>query len=127
MTRAGKIPALGHLLQRCGGRRRGPANAPGSLADQYRLGSSRPESSPHRWPHVTGRKRTALPGDLEGGPSNRVVPRRPPSSLGRGRLEYFWEGMAMKPSGVIWFNGEIVPWGAARGHVVAHAPHYGRR
>ncbi len=31
----------------------------------------------------------------------------------------------MKPSAVIWFNGEIVPWEAARVHVLAHALHYG--
>jgi len=31
----------------------------------------------------------------------------------------------MKPSEVIWFNGEIVPWEAARVHVLAHALHYG--
>ncbi len=31
----------------------------------------------------------------------------------------------MQASEVIWFNGEIVPWEAARVHVLAHALHYG--
>jgi len=31
----------------------------------------------------------------------------------------------VKASEVIWFNGEIVPWEAARVHVLAHALHYG--
>src|SRR3989304_4039314 len=35
------------------------------------------------------------------------------------------EGMTVKASEVIWFNGEIVPWEAARVHVLAHALHYG--
>jgi len=33
--------------------------------------------------------------------------------------------MRVQASEVIWFNGEIVPWEAARVHVLAHALHYG--
>ncbi|NWF80412.1 MAG: branched-chain amino acid transaminase [Chloroflexi bacterium] len=33
--------------------------------------------------------------------------------------------MAIKPMEFIWFNGQLVPWDAARIHVLAHVVHYG--
>lgn len=33
--------------------------------------------------------------------------------------------MAIKPMEFIWFNGQLVPWEAARIHVLAHVVHYG--
>ncbi|MFS6802516.1 branched-chain-amino-acid transaminase [Edwardsiella tarda] len=33
--------------------------------------------------------------------------------------------MTTKKAGYIWFNGEMVPWGEARVHVMSHALHYG--
>ena len=32
--------------------------------------------------------------------------------------------MKLKESEVVWFNGELVPWGEARVHVLSHALHY---
>ena len=31
----------------------------------------------------------------------------------------------MKESEFIWFDGEFVPWGEAKVHVLSHALHYG--
>lgn len=33
--------------------------------------------------------------------------------------------MTTKKADYIWFNGDMVPWGEARVHVMSHALHYG--
>ena len=33
--------------------------------------------------------------------------------------------MTTKKADYIWFNGEMVPWGEAKVHVMSHALHYG--
>src|SRR3989337_283943 len=80
--------------ERAGGkganRWRGTPNSSGSRADDDGPKASVAVQSAS-FPHVTGEsgQRVRKSGDP---PSNRVVPRRPPSSLGRGRLEYFSGG-----------------------------------
>jgi branched-chain amino acid aminotransferase len=70
------------------------------------------------------------PGTAEGGPGEitAAATRRQASSAPGNRNNKAVTAMSMLPfddrDGVIWFNGELIPWREAKLHVLSHGLHY---